>query len=98
VTIEILPRAREDLVAGFHFYEEQEPGLGSYFRESLFADVELLRATAGVHRQEHGYHRCVSKKFPFAIYYAVSEELVQIHAVFDCRRDPYAIARILRTR
>ena len=95
MTIEILPRATDDLVAGFHFYEQQEKGLGSYFRESLFADVESLRATAGVHRRVLGYHRCVSNKFPFAIYYAVSGELVQVHAIFDCRRDPSSLRRRL---
>jgi len=98
VTIEILPRAREDLVAGFHFYEQQERGLGRYFRESLFADVESLRATAGVHRKVLGYHRCVSKTFPYAIYYAVEGELVQVHAIFDCRRDPELLERTLRHR
>jgi hypothetical protein len=28
----ILPSARNDLAAGFRFYEEQEQGLGTYFR------------------------------------------------------------------
>lgn len=98
MTIEILPRAREDLIAGFHFYEQQERGLGTYFRDCLFNDVESLRTTAGVHREVLGYHRCVSKKFPFAIYYAVSGELVQVHAVFDCRRNPESLERTLRSR
>lgn len=34
--IEILDEAKEDLIAGHHFYEEQSPGLGSYFLDSLF--------------------------------------------------------------
>jgi len=36
--IEILDKAEDDLVAGFHFYEEQENGLGEYFLESLYSD------------------------------------------------------------
>jgi len=39
VRIEILPEAREDLIAGYRFYESQAPDLGSYFRDSLLADV-----------------------------------------------------------
>jgi len=40
VTIEILDKAEDDLVNGFKFYEEQQPGLGEYFRESLSADID----------------------------------------------------------
>ena len=42
--IEILPEARDDLIAGFRFYEHQAPGLGSYFRESILTDVDALAA------------------------------------------------------
>ena len=40
--IEILDDAKEDLIDGFHFYEEQSPGLGSYFLDSLFSDIDSL--------------------------------------------------------
>ena len=29
--LRILESAKEDLIEGFHFYEEQTPGLGTYF-------------------------------------------------------------------
>ena len=45
--IEILPEARDDLIAGFRFYERQAPGLGSYFRESILMDVDALAAHGG---------------------------------------------------
>jgi hypothetical protein len=45
VRIEILPEAREDLIAGYRFYESQAPGLGSYFSDSPLADVDLLITT-----------------------------------------------------
>jgi len=47
VRIEILPEARDDLIAGFRFYEHQAPGLGSYFRESILTDVDTLAAHGG---------------------------------------------------
>jgi len=31
VNFEILDEAQEDLIKGFHFYEDREPKLGSYF-------------------------------------------------------------------
>ena len=50
MTIELLDEAKNDLVAGHHFYEDQSPGLGSYFLDSLFPDVDSLFLYAGIHR------------------------------------------------
>jgi len=50
VRIEILPDARDDLIAGFRFYERQAPGLGKYFRESSVTDVDALLRTAALPR------------------------------------------------
>jgi hypothetical protein len=71
----ILPSARDDLASGFGFYEAQEEGLGSYFLESLFSDVDSLRLYAGVHRKVFGLHRSLSKRFPYAIYYSVESDI-----------------------
>lgn len=86
--IEILDEAQEDLIQGFKFYESREPGLGSYFIDCLFSDIESLLIYAGVHQIVFAYHRCLSKRFPFAIYYSVEKQLVRIHAVLDCRKNP----------
>jgi hypothetical protein len=64
VRIEILPEAQEDLIAGFRFYEQQAPGLGSYFRESILTDVDALAAHGGVHAKVFGYHRAWVSAFP----------------------------------
>jgi hypothetical protein len=69
MTIEILDSAEEDLIDGFKFYENQSRGLGDYFLDSLFSDIESLRVYAGIHALHFGYHRLLSKRFPFAIYY-----------------------------
>jgi hypothetical protein len=50
----ILPSARDDLSDGFDFYERQEAGLGEYFQESLFSDIESLRLYAGIHPKQFG--------------------------------------------
>jgi hypothetical protein len=97
VTIEILDKAEDDLVNGFAFYDLQQSGLGAYFRESLSADIESLRIHGGVHRVVYrNYHRALSRRFPFAIFYTVSGETVFIHGVVDCRRRPAWIKEHLR--
>ena len=87
--IEILEDAERDLIEGFHFYESQEAGLGLYFRTNLFSDIESLKNYAGIHSRPHKpYHRLLSRKFPFAIFYTIENKTVFIHAVLDCRKDP----------
>ena len=86
--IKILSGAEKDLEDGFHFYESQSPGLGSYFLGSLFSDVDSLAFFGGIHQVVFGYHRHLSKRFPFAVYYRISENVVVVFAVLDCRRNP----------
>lgn len=87
--IRILKPAKVDLLEGYHFSEQQALGLGSYFKDSLYSDIDSLLVHAGVHSIWFGeYHRMLSKRFPFAIYYKLSGTTVLVYAVLDCRRDP----------
>ena len=47
--IRILPSATEDLKTGKNFYEEQRQGLGQYFMDSLFSDIDSLGLYGGIH-------------------------------------------------
>jgi plasmid stabilization system protein ParE len=91
----ILPEAEHDLEIGADFYEAQREGLGRYFTDCLMSDIESLQLYAGVHQREHGLHRCMSKRFPFAIFYDLTDKTIDIYAVLDCRRDPATIRRRL---
>lgn len=86
--VRILDEARQDLVDGFRFYEMQTAGLGDYFLDCIFSDIDSLQIYAGIHALHFGYHRLLSKRFPFAIYYRVENEIARVRAVLDCRRDP----------
>lgn len=86
--IRILERAEQDLVAGYFFYESQGQGLGDYFLDSLYSDIDALQLHAGIHPWDFGFQRALSKRFPYAIYYRVAGEQVQIWAVLDCRQHP----------
>lgn len=71
--VRILSAATRDLVDGYHFYERQAPGVGTYFLDSLYADIDSLIINAGIHPVYFGrYHRLLSKHFPFAVYYRVA--------------------------
>ena len=46
---------------------------------------------------EFGFHRSLSKRFPFGIYYLMEGAVIRIYAVLDLRRDPAWIRRRLTT-
>lgn len=96
MNIRILPNAETDLELGADFYESQKTGLGDYFTSSLISDIESLKLYAGIHEQYRGFHRSISKRFPFAIYYRLDFDSVDIYAVLDCRQNPQNIDDRLR--
>ncbi len=67
--IKILSDAENDIEEGYRFYESQDPGLGSYFLDSLYSDIDSLAYFGGMHRVVMGHHRLLAKRFPFAVYY-----------------------------
>jgi hypothetical protein len=86
--IDLHDSAEKDLLNGYDFYERQSKGLGDYFLESLFSDIDSLYLYAGIHAIHFGYHRLLSKRFPFAIYYKLDKDIVSVYAILDCRRNP----------
>lgn len=96
ITIKILPSALEDLREGWRFYEFQQEGLGDYFQDSLFSDIDSLLLYAGTHRMVFGFHRLLSKRFPYAIYYQMDgADTVIIWRVLDLRQNPRSLRKRL---
>ena len=46
--IHIVNQSEDDLVDGYNFYEDQAPGLGEYFLDCIYSDVESLVLYAGI--------------------------------------------------
>jgi hypothetical protein len=60
---------RERGSGGRTFYGEQGEGLGAYFLDSVFADIDSLTLYGGIHTKVFGYHRLLARRFPYAVYY-----------------------------
>lgn len=93
--IRLLEAAKEDLREGWRFYEENSPGLGDYFLDCMQADLRSLKVFGGIHEMSDGFHRLLAKRFPFAVYYLIERETIDVYAVLDCRRDPDWIVKRL---
>jgi len=96
--LRILNSAKEDLYSGRLFYEEQGEGVGEYFFNSLFADIDSLIIYAGVHIKVFGFYRLLAKRFPFAVYYKIEQSAIVVYRVIDLRRDPEFIRKVLLRR
>lgn len=53
--LKILSSAAEDLYDSRIFYEKQGAGIGEYFFDSLFSDIDSLILYAGIHPKVFGY-------------------------------------------
>lgn len=97
--VSIVRSAETDLLEGFAFYEAQQAGIGDYFLDSLFADIDALALYGGIHPKPDGrLHRTLAKRFPFAIYYDLQDDAVIVVAVLDCRQNPASITERLQQR
>src|ERR1044072_8708605 len=98
MTVVILEDAAEDLESGAQVYESRATGVGDYFLDSILSDLDSLVLFAGVHPIYFGFHRMLSKRFPFGIYYEVEGDVAYVYAILDLRRDPLWVRKQLRQR
>lgn len=94
----LLDQAVDDLEIGRDFYDIQEQGVGLYYVTSLLSDISSLHLYSGIHPTHFGFHRMLSKRFPFAIYYKVVSNMTQVVAVLDMRQNPRSIRAALKSR
>ncbi len=93
-----LKEVSNDLKLGEEFYEKQNHGLGSYFKDSIISDIESLWLYGGIHQKVFGLYRLLSKRFPYGIYYVIKDETVIVVAIVDLRQNPKKISSYLNNR
>ena len=83
------PEAKEEFLAAIDYYNENVPGLGIEFAAEVNAAVELIEAfPASWPEVEFEIHRCLVRRFPYALLYAVEKDQIMIYAVMHTKRDP----------
>lgn len=50
--VRILDSAHNDIRDGYWFYEDQEPGVGDYFSDTLYGEIESL----ALYQESKGLH------------------------------------------
>lgn len=87
--VHVLPAARDDVAAAAVWYESRRPGLGSAFLRRV---DELLRRVSERPFQFPEIHetirRGLTRRFPYAIYFTVTESRADVLAVIHLHRHP----------
>ena len=81
--------AEADITAAALWYEQRSPGLGAEFLRAV--DVTLAEIARMPERFPLVYHesrRALLRRFPYALYFVASPELVSVVACMHARRDP----------
>jgi len=88
--------AQDDLRQASHWYEEQRPGLGLRFEAAVEAVLDRdLRMPHSFPAALVDFRRATVRRFPYDVYYRVTERQLVVVLVFHTARDPEsAIARL----
>jgi plasmid stabilization system protein ParE len=78
------------------FLRAQGEDLGEYFLDSLFSDIDSLALHAGIHQKVFGKFRMLSRRFPYAIYYRIADDVALVIRVLDLRQDPEKTRKALK--
>ena len=76
----VLQSAKDDLRDGYLFYERQGGAyLGNYFLAMLQGDLSSLALYAGIHNKRFCFHRALSRRFPYSIYYDIEDGEARVY-------------------
>lgn len=91
IPIVLRPQAIEDLRAAKRHYEEQRAGLGDELRDALDSVFDRLRAfprSAPPVAGFPGVRHALVRRFPYAVFYLGTSEVIVVLRVLHTARDP----------
>ena len=85
----VRPAAAADIDEAFLWYEGQRAGLGAEFLSAAQALIDPIAENPHKHPVVgRNTRRALLRRFPYAIYYRVYDEIVVVVACMHGRRDP----------
>ena len=88
-TLESHDSADADIEAAFSWYQAEQPGLGLEFLDELrTAYRRIVDNPLKYQELRSGIRRALTKRFPYAVYFAIEDEIIFVIAVLHTARDP----------
>jgi plasmid stabilization system protein ParE len=85
------PDVADEVNDAYRWYESRRPGLGDDSLDALEAVDRAILVTPEMHQViEQDVRRSLPRRFPYAVYYRVHADRVEVIAVQHGHRDPAA--------
>lgn len=83
------PSVDLDIAAAFDWYENEQEGLGREFLAELGETYDRVSHSPLAYQDlRGGILRALVRRFPYAVYFAIEDDLVVVLAVLHVSRDP----------
>ena len=83
------PEARIEFLEAIEYYENCSVGLGLDFSEEIYSSIQqILRFPFAWSSSSKNTRRCLAKRFPYGIIYAISENTIFVLAIMHLNRKP----------
>jgi plasmid stabilization system protein ParE len=92
--VRIRARARDDIRDARDWYEQQSIGLGEEFGQELERVFARLATDPQLYQVIYKHiHRALTRRFPYAVYFVIDDDRVNVLRIFHQTRNPGTIAR-----
>lgn len=88
-SLRIQPQAELDVSDAARWYEEQRPGLGNEVLQELDSVIQrVVQSPFQFPLIQNEVRRALLRRFPYSVYFRVSDETVDLLAVLHQHRNP----------
>jgi len=89
MTYRLLAVAEAELSDAAVWYESQAPGLGQEFLDEFERTIQrILQFPEDWAEISQRHRRCLFRRFPYAIVYSCSDDIIRVGAIAHLRQDP----------
>jgi len=84
------PQAAQEARDAARWYDDRSPGLGLEFTRALDAVTEAVARFPEAFPLLRGdVRRALLRRFPYAVFFALTEQGIVVLSIVHCRRDPH---------
>jgi plasmid stabilization system protein ParE len=88
-SIHFSPAVEDDVLSAFTWYADKAPGLGEEFLRVFYAKTSEISLSPHIYSIVfNDVRRSLLKRFPYAIYFRVTETSVHVYGLLHCAREP----------
>ena len=92
----VRPEAEAELLQAFSWYEDQQPGLGRSFMDEVSVCLEYIeQRPLSFAVVNNPLRRAMTRRFPYALFFAVGQDTISVVAAFHMARHPEALSQKL---